>query len=551
MLPKRVKTGDTRGNMGTASRLTTGMKSSAGKKQSAGIMKSSLNLQERPITQQGLSGVKMTSGQGRRRQVEDKSHYIGLVRRKMNEIEDEIKKISVHTEELETVNASYLQYEQMAEELASHIEGLQGELGDYNTLVEKAGMGGDAESVQLDLEDLKEANQRFERNLVVLFESRQDKEATVEKLEIELDQDRQLAESVLHDMKDTERERYLSLKVQNESLINQLKDAQVQMENLNSRKIEFEQDLADNQTKQECLKLYAHLRKLQAKRDQLQAEDASFQDPQLEKDRLLNRVKEDNQEIAQMEKEIYNLEERAMYLEEQIEKTRQGTYSESVEKIQKLEELKKQEQQIDAFADNFETARHDEEVQIEQLQEKITGVLTRLSKNHATLEEPVNTSPGNLEADQKKGKLQTELFKVDQLEKKLKEEQEKLSEKIASMEQEMRTFSDLDTIRVEKNERKKQLLSEKEVAAKELETVEKERQLLDQKVTKMQRDLDADETYSQIKNLEKRWCQLEQVNHALSESLESKRELMDYSSIRHNVEQLLSCYNQKLIQQLN
>lgn len=51
------------------------------------------------------------------------------------------------------------------------------------------------------------------------------------------------------------------------------------------------------------MRILGHLREVEAKRDQLQAEEASKEDPQAERERLLAKVKEDNRETANMDRE--------------------------------------------------------------------------------------------------------------------------------------------------------------------------------------------------------------------------------------------------------
>lgn len=51
------------------------------------------------------------------------------------------------------------------------------------------------------------------------------------------------------------------------------------------------------------MRLLGQFRELEAKRDQLMAEEAKKEDPQVERERLLASVKENNRESANMERE--------------------------------------------------------------------------------------------------------------------------------------------------------------------------------------------------------------------------------------------------------
>lgn len=113
--------------MGTASRLTTGMMRGGGGGGGGGSMLNQpLRVEERPMTQQGLGGIK-TAAKGPRRQVEDKSYYIGVLRQKINELSVEVKNMTKEIANANEESQSFVQYEQMAENLAQEIKDLQGE----------------------------------------------------------------------------------------------------------------------------------------------------------------------------------------------------------------------------------------------------------------------------------------------------------------------------------------------------------------------------------------------------------------------------------------
>ncbi len=58
------------------------------------VLQTAVNVDERPITQQGLSGLRTGTARGPGRRYEDKSFYVGELRRKMGELQTEISKIA-------------------------------------------------------------------------------------------------------------------------------------------------------------------------------------------------------------------------------------------------------------------------------------------------------------------------------------------------------------------------------------------------------------------------------------------------------------------------
>ena len=75
-------------------------------------------------------------------------------RSKINELNVENTRLNKEIETGNEENASFLTYEKRAETLASSIKDLQGELGDYNILVDKLTTDEDIADVELDLNDV-------------------------------------------------------------------------------------------------------------------------------------------------------------------------------------------------------------------------------------------------------------------------------------------------------------------------------------------------------------------------------------------------------------
>uniref|UniRef100_A0AAQ5Y0V0 IF rod domain-containing protein n=1 Tax=Amphiprion ocellaris TaxID=80972 RepID=A0AAQ5Y0V0_AMPOC len=96
-----------------------------------GVLSAQIKVTDRPVTQQGLSGMK-TGIKGPQRQILDKSYYLGLLRSKINELTTETSKLHKEIDNYNQENSVYLSYEKRAEGLAAEIKDLQGQLADYN-----------------------------------------------------------------------------------------------------------------------------------------------------------------------------------------------------------------------------------------------------------------------------------------------------------------------------------------------------------------------------------------------------------------------------------
>ena len=123
---------------GTANRLRTGVApSGAGNIAAQGVaLSASINVLDRPVTGQGVMGMK-TQGQGIGRLVEDNSYYVGLLRKKIADVNSESKKLQNEIDQQSKENSSYTQLEKRYENLVKDKEKLEGQLADYNLAMDK------------------------------------------------------------------------------------------------------------------------------------------------------------------------------------------------------------------------------------------------------------------------------------------------------------------------------------------------------------------------------------------------------------------------------
>ncbi|CAL8067937.1 unnamed protein product [Calicophoron daubneyi] len=585
----RLKTSQAQGMTvpGTATRLTTAMRPGTRGGAGAATLNTSVRVEDRPITQQGLSGLK-NAVRGPRRQIEDKSYFLGVLRGKINDINMEIGNISQKTADAEEENASFVQYEQMAEKLALEIRELQGELGDYNTLVDKATLGDDVSSVELDWEEVRSANERAERNLELLFEERQKREISLKTTELELRQEQQLSETMIQEMSDDDRRNYLHLRDMNAHLLKQLNEGQAELEKLSTKRTELEQDLSSSQVKQEAMRLYAQLHEAEERHDQLKADEDSRENPQQERERLLKQVREDNQEIASMERQTRETQEKVTHREEELRMLEQELDDNRNERTQKYRELKKREQQIDEFLRTFDEVKSlelssiaDLEVEIVQLLETTSRHLVNASQTNpaaaalqnaaakeinsggdrkdavnpvTALKEQLDFKTSEVSKSEEtaaalakeRARLSQDLLKVDQLETKVVQEMESLRKRITQMEEEVLNFSDLDKVKEDAKFKREALSSEKHRLELYRDSLHRLNQALAKEYSATQASLTSQDTYVQLSNLERRWAQHEQVNFGLSEFIANKRVETDHTALAKKAMELIKGYNECL-----
>ncbi|KAF4794827.1 hypothetical protein TURU_098530 [Turdus rufiventris] len=112
-------------------------------------------------------------GRGPQRQIKDKTYYLGVLRSKTNELTTEINKLQEEVEMYKQEKSVYLSYEKRAETLAGEIKNLQGQLADYNMVVDMLNTSTDMAEVIRDYNMLKVQNDREAQSIDKIFTERQ------------------------------------------------------------------------------------------------------------------------------------------------------------------------------------------------------------------------------------------------------------------------------------------------------------------------------------------------------------------------------------------
>ncbi|RUS78399.1 hypothetical protein EGW08_013847 [Elysia chlorotica] len=556
---------------GTATRLTTAMNPGTARPGSRGgavaggvALNAQVTVVDRPVTQQGLGGMKTAARGGRL--VQDKSYYLGLVRSKINELHSENAKLNKEIENASDENSSFLTYEKRAEALASEIRDLQGELGDYNTLVDKLTTDEDIHDVEFDCENLKSENDRNAKRMEDGFEMKKQREDQIQMLETELDQEKRMADSLVNDMDPNLRQRYLQLKDMNEHALKQLENGRQELDMCNSKIENLQEELSLSQVKQEAVRLYDQLHELEIKRDSLVEEAKSKGSPAEEREALLKQVKEDNQEIASMERQTREIQEKIDQLQEDIQQLDLDIEENQGERNQKYKELKKREESMDEFLASFEESKADEIRKIAELEKGVVNLLENMSRNmgrftHLPTPKELMSMKADLQFKEderqksesttvglsaEREKLQHDLQKMEQFEEKLNDELIVLREKVVTMETQLDTYSDLELLRSDADSKKQKLMDDRIILQKRRDNFKKLIQSLTVRYEGLKSQLNENETYSQLMNLERKWQHHEQNNFSMKEFISQRTMDCDFSKLSKQVYKVIDSFNSML-----
>lgn len=524
-----------------------------------------INVVDRPITQQGLSGMK-TGSRGPQRQVQDKSYFMGILRTKITELGTEISRLSGEIDLMKQEQSTFLTYDKRVKEMAQELTELQGTLADYNLLLDL--INTDTERVEIDDEtrELKEVNKGEADKLEALFTRKQDLESMMRQLEAEIEEERHMGESLVQAMQPELRHKYLDLRNLNTNLLQHLDGMQHELDALDNRKATLEDELSTSKVKQEAVGLYEKLQELEEKKEEIITENQKRGTPKEERERLLLQVKEDNAEIATMERQLSEVQEQMKRVHDEIQQLDQELEENQSERSQKYRELRKREETMEQFLATFDQNKHEELNRLETLENNNVSILEKLSRHLAHFKHLPSTQDFDVmrsdlafkEGELEKSRyteqnlkhenlnLQANLQKIEALESKVQKEMVDLKEKLAVMEKEIVEFSDLDGLKSRADEKRRLLAQEKEELEGKKTSVTQSLQEITNAVATQKNQLQENETFTQLTNLEKKWAHLEQTNFTLREFIAQKKAESNYIPFQNKAMKLVQEYNRAL-----
>ncbi|XP_039517517.1 intraflagellar transport protein 74 homolog isoform X2 [Pimephales promelas] len=513
-----------------------------------------------------------TGGKGPQRQILDKSYYLGLLRSKINELTMESTKLQKDIDNFSQENSVFLSYEKRAEVLAGEIKDLQGQLADYNMLVDKLNTNTEMEEVVNDIIMLKAQNDREAQSMDVIFTERREKEDLIRAVEDNIVQEKQAAQDIVKKMSAEKQAKYTERKATNEELLQELNSHQEELDALMSRKETFEADLVHSQAKQEAVLLHEKLLDLENRRDALLTEDRNMGSPQEERERLFKQVKENNQEIASMERQLSEVREKISNLTEEMRQLDADMEEHQGERTQKYKELQKREEEMDSYLNTFEENKSQEQQLIRDSQSSVVALLEHSSRNISRLHQLSAVTAQELrsmqddlsfkETEMQKShstarglsseseRLQQDLLKVETLESKVSSDLQTLRDQLELMKRDLHTYRDLQALTAAGEQRKKRLQEDRVTLTQRKDTIRKMMHNMNEEYESLKQQLQENETHVELTNMERKWQHLEQNNFVMKEFIASKAVESDYRPVVKTVNKHLQEYNKILVDTL-
>ncbi|XP_049882410.1 intraflagellar transport protein 74 homolog isoform X1 [Pectinophora gossypiella] len=521
---------------------------------------------DRPITQQGLSGLRTGTARGfRTRQLQDKRYWEEVMQVKVREMKAEIARLSEQADAGEREKSAKKHYEKRVRELAQELTDLQGRLADYNTAIRIVNGEATKQSVEEQTKELEASNKKMQEEVEQVFLEKQRKENQLRQLREQMDKEQSTLTQLLQEMTPEQKDQYNELERTAAALREEAEQARTQIDHLNREKEEFSKEISGSQIKVHLLELHRRLAAAEEKRDNMKNEMNNRLEPQEEREKLLLQVREDNAAIASLDSNAANLKEQIKKVQELIEQAEQDLEEGNSERHQKYRELKKREETMDSFMATYEENLKKEQEKIEQLEKDVVFALEHSSSNiDLDLSEIDNLKQkegytSNYD-DGKKSieilmkeyeRFQANFKKAEATRQRLATELQTLPEKTQVMKDELITLSDLEQLREKGEEDKKALETELRLLREKLAPTESAVVEATNKLKKLQANLDGNEMYVKLNALEEQLAQLESRKTVLEEDIASITLKADYEPLKKQALEELAALNKKIIEDLN
>uniref|UniRef100_A0A8C1NHS6 Intraflagellar transport 74 n=1 Tax=Cyprinus carpio TaxID=7962 RepID=A0A8C1NHS6_CYPCA len=483
----------------TAVRVSTAMipgsarpGSRAGPVASPGVLSAQIKVADRPVTQQGLSGMK-TGMKGPQRQILDKSYYLGLLRSKINELTMESSKLQKDIDTFNQENSSLYFKSRMVNDIIM----------------------------------LKAQNDREAQSMDVIFTERREKEDMIRAVEDDIVQEKQAAQNIIQKMSADKQAKYTEMKATNEELLQELDSLQEELDALMSRKETIEADLVHSQAKQEAVVLHEKLLELENRKDAMLAEDRTMGSPQEERESLFKQVKENNQEIASMERQLSEVREKISHLTEEM-------------------------RQLDADMEEHQG----EQQLIRDAQSSIVALLEHSSRNLNRLQQLSAVTAQELRSMQEDLSFkETEMQKSQSTAKGLSSG----SSLPVCLHQRCTSLTDCDVkeayVMIVSQHfgcrlSHQRLQEDRVTLTQRKDTFKKIIHNMNEEYESLKNQLQENETHVELTNMERKWQHLEQNNFVMKEFIASKGVESDYRPVMKNVNKQLLEYNKILVDTL-
>jgi len=564
-----IRPGSGRRPIGTASRLRTGASTGPGTQAAQGIaLSTTVNVSDRPVTGQGMMGMKQTGSSTSGRLVEDAAYYVGILRKRVNDITSETNKLRQEIEVSTKENSQYSQLERKYEALLKNKESLEGQLADYNLALDKTRTSTDPDDVRHLAGHLKEKNAQASQELDRIFMLRKQKENEYNEIEEKIESHfKSIRNRIDTELEPGKRRAYNDLLNKQRELQERNMNVENKLNEINTRIRQLEADDKSSSLRKEYATIEKNIQSLRKDAEYLQQElDIANLEPKEAHSKFVTRVNDFKKTTKDYEEKIILLKEEISNDKKTLEDLNSNNNEDNGETA-KYELLVKRDQEMTVFIDQFDETRNSIVYEQNKSKELIVALLEHLSKGleestnlpnqevFSEMEDAKSFKEKNLLTAQKtmenlqieKLKREQELELLKQSEPKLRKELDNSKETIARMKREMREFQDIDGLRRAFESTQALLQDQKRGYNNRKDSIRQQVLVLQSEHDILKKQLDSHEVAKELEETERRLKHHERTIFELREFIESKSRETDFETVKNSCLKLTDSINAIII----
>lgn len=377
--------------MGTAARQGTRQGTAAQPAMGVGAM-TEIKVSDRPMTMQGVTGMK-TGNVGPKRQIYDKTYYLVELRKRSQELIDEVAKLNKEVNEIQQDNQVHQSLEKRFDSLVKTVRSLEGDLADHNLATDKQRTDTRPEEVHHMYTVMKSQNEQQRSDVDQIFLEKRGHEEEIGRMDANIAAITRAADDRLNELHPDQRREYEELREESNRLNSELTLARDELDQVNGRLNSVEMRLRSDplRTRHQQLGTVRQELDVQVNALRQEVEQASKSIPE-QREILLMKVKTDNAEIVATEKSNSELKLDNERLKAQIREVQTDAQEKKDETSdqQKYEILFTKDQEMSAFINSFPESKAEEEKKLKEKQESVERILHNISKS---LDLPSEVSP--------------------------------------------------------------------------------------------------------------------------------------------------------------
>ncbi|VDM74579.1 unnamed protein product [Strongylus vulgaris] len=529
--------------LGTAQRVG----SAIGERPATGMARPPTGLSPtiRPVTQQGLSGGRAVSrlGTGSMRQVHDKSYYMGLIRAKMNQLTAEIGRLEEVYQKGLRDRMELDAYEERAKQSALELKEMQGKLLDYNVIIDNMHTNRDIGDFEAEVRRAKENADEVESTVRELFNERQAREREAEEIAMEIEEQKRLNQAVLTGMDSGIRQHYDECKAKSESLRAEVDEMQEEVNRMNEQIDQYEMELSNSPLKKKAVQLQQNLMELEKKRALLLTEKEAKETPEQKKQKLIEQMRTNNEDIEKMEKQLQKINEQINIAHEELREFDSSANEKLAKNNEKYHDLLIKEKEYDDFLKGFEEQKNSLTIELDKYGDEIVQILRNISVNmeQAAALEPHVTDLDMNELLQGKAtldelqklymRLQGEMQTLDDVEVRYKSEMETMRNRMSEMRDQIESFTDVNKVAAEAQEDVELQKRREELETTVPEQEERQRNL-ERRLRELQEQLNSDPEYAMYQSQLKKLEMLKEENVRRKAQIEERENETNYEPLK-------------------